>query len=122
MPFKGENERDLVFLVDGSQSVTLKHFAIIKHFIKSTIHGVDVGPHATQVSVVQVGGQPRGDIYLNSFTKKQPLLDAVNTIKNVGGPRNVGKALSFVGQEVLKPNKGSRPGVPKVCCHQLQTL
>ena len=109
----------MVFLVDGSQSVTPKHFAIIKHFIKSTINGVDVGPHATQVSVVQVGGQPRGDIYLNSFNKKQPLLDAVNTIKNVGGPRNVGKALSFVGQEVLKPNKGSRPGVPKVCCPQL---
>nr|XP_032832263.1 uncharacterized protein LOC116955350 [Petromyzon marinus] len=104
----GNRDADVVFVVDGSSEVSDANFALVRTIVSQIIAGLDVGPDATRVALVTVGGTPRADISFNSFPGKAKLLAAVGKLAPAGGPRNLGAALQLVANSVLKPDKGSR--------------
>ncbi|XP_061434680.1 collagen alpha-3(VI) chain-like [Lethenteron reissneri] len=99
---------DVVFVVDGSSGISAADFGTVRTIVSQIIAGLQVGPDNTRVALVTIGGTPKVDIFLNSFSGKAELLTAVEKLAPVGGPLNVGSALQLVVNSVLKPEKGSR--------------
>uniref|UniRef100_A0A667ZZD3 Collagen type VI alpha 3 chain n=1 Tax=Myripristis murdjan TaxID=586833 RepID=A0A667ZZD3_9TELE len=107
--------KDVVFLVDGSDGVG-REFPIIQEFIRRIVDSLNVGENKIRIGVVQYGDTPNADMYLNSHTTKESVLNAIRGIRRRGGrQRNLGQALEFVGRDVLTASRGSRKqeGVPQ---------
>ncbi|XP_029566689.1 collagen alpha-3(VI) chain isoform X2 [Salmo trutta] len=108
-------KKDIVFLVDGSDGVG-REFPIIQEFIRRIVENLNVGKNKIRIGVVQYGGSPNADIYLNSHTTKEGVMNAVKRLRRLGGQdRNLGQALEFVSNEVLNAQHGGRKeeGVPQ---------
>ncbi|KAM9483900.1 collagen alpha-3(VI) chain-like isoform 3-T3 [Salvelinus alpinus] len=103
-------KKDIVFLVDGSDGVG-REFPIIQEFIRSIVKNLNVGENKIRIGVVQYGDSPNADIYLNSHTTKEGVMNAVNGLRQRGGrERNLGQAVEFVSSEVLNVRRGGRKG------------
>lgn len=75
-----------------------------------------MGENKIRIGVVQYGDYAQADMYLNSYTTKEGVLNAVRGMRQQGGrQRNLGQALQFVSQDVLTATHGSRKqeGVPQ---------
>ncbi|XP_067371141.1 collagen alpha-3(VI) chain-like isoform X9 [Channa argus] len=107
--------KDIVFLVDGSVAVGLE-FPIIQEFIRRVVENLNVGENKIRIAVVQYGDSAQADMYLNSHTTKEGVLNGIKGITHQRGrQRNLGQALQFVNQDVLTAARGSRKqeGVPQ---------
>lgn len=107
--------KDIVFLVDGSDGVGLE-FPIIQEFIRRVVESLNVGESKIRIGVVQYGDYAQVDMYLNTHTTKQGVLNAIKGMRQRGGrQRNLGQALEFVGRDVLTAARGSRKqeGIPQ---------
>ncbi|XP_023806642.1 collagen alpha-3(VI) chain isoform X7 [Oryzias latipes] len=107
--------KDIVFLVDGSNGVG-REFPIIQDFISKVVESLDVGEKRIRIGVAQYSDFAQSYINLNDHATKQSVLNGIREIKRLGGTqRNLGVALAFVRQNMLRPEKGSREeeGVPQ---------
>lgn len=104
-----------MFLVDGSDGIG-REFAIIQEFIRRIVESLNVGESKIQIAVVQYGDNPHPDMYLNTHTTKEGVMNGIKEMRHRGGQqRNLGQALQFVNQDVLTAARGSRKqeGVPQ---------
>ncbi|XP_063743399.1 collagen alpha-3(VI) chain isoform X2 [Eleginops maclovinus] len=107
--------KDVVFLVDGSDGVG-REFPIIQEFIRRVVDTLNVGENKIRIGVVQYGDSAEVDMFLNTHTTKEGVLNAIRVMRQRGGrQRNLGQALQFVNQDVLTAARGSRKqeGVPQ---------
>lgn len=85
-------------------------------FVRTVVEKLNVGENKIRVGVVQYGDNPSADIYLNSHTNKEEVLNAIKGLRQRGGrDRNLGKAVEFVSRDVLARRSGGRreEGVPQ---------
>ncbi|GCB67867.1 hypothetical protein scyTo_0005216 [Scyliorhinus torazame] len=98
--------RDVVFLVDGSDKVA-PAFPMIKQFISRIVDSFDIG--SDRVCIVQYSATPSPNFYLNSYTSKPEVMQAINALGLKGGTQvNTGEALDYVRQNVFTRSAGSR--------------
>ncbi|XP_067117016.1 collagen alpha-3(VI) chain-like isoform X1 [Osmerus mordax] len=101
-------KKDVVFLIDGSDNVG-REFPIIQEFIRRVVENLNVGENKIRIGVVQYGDSPSADIYLNSHTTKEGVMNAVKSLRQHGGrQRNLGQAVEFVSRDVLTAPRGGR--------------
>ncbi|XP_067891970.1 collagen alpha-3(VI) chain-like [Heterodontus francisci] len=108
-------KRDVVFLVDGSDKVRAA-FPAVQRFISRMVDNIDVGSDKVRVGVVQYSDDPRVNFYLNSYTTKRDVKDAINNLGRIGGRRaNTGEALDYVTKNIFTQSAGGRAeeGVPQ---------
>ncbi|XP_067265217.1 collagen alpha-3(VI) chain-like isoform X2 [Chanodichthys erythropterus] len=108
-------KKDIVFVIDGSEGVG-REFPIIQEFVRRVVENLNVGENKIRVGVVQYGDSPYADIYLNSHRTKEGVLNGIKELRQRGGrQRNLGRAIDFVGREVLVSGRGGRKqeGVPQ---------
>ncbi|XP_026001326.1 uncharacterized protein col6a3 isoform X2 [Astatotilapia calliptera] len=108
-------KKDVVFLVDGSDGVG-REFPIIQEFIRRVVESLNVGENKIRVGVVQYGDTARANMYLNTHTTKEGVLNGIKGMRKQGGTqRNLGQALQFLNQDILTAARGSRKqdGVPQ---------
>ncbi|KAL3970221.1 piezo-type mechanosensitive ion channel component 1/2 [Sarotherodon galilaeus] len=108
-------KKDVVFLVDGSDGVG-REFPIIQEFIRRVVESLNVGENKIRVGVVQYGDTAQADMYLNTHTTKEGVLNGIKGMRKLGGrQRNLGQALQFLNQDILTAAQGSRKqdGVPQ---------
>ncbi|CAM4604074.1 unnamed protein product [Leuciscus chuanchicus] len=108
-------KKDIVFVIDGSEGVG-REFPIIQEFVRRVVENLNVGENKIRVGVVQYGDSPYADIYLNSHRTKEGVLNNIKELQQRGGrQRNLGRAIDFVGREVLVSGRGGRKqeGVPQ---------
>ncbi|XP_051873525.1 collagen alpha-1(VII) chain [Pristis pectinata] len=104
---------DIVFLVDGSGSIGPENFQKVKQFLYNVVsHLPNIGPDATQVSVVQYSDDPKIEIPLGKLTTQQELLRAIRELLYQSGGTKTGRAIDFVLSYVLQISAGRRPQVP----------
>ncbi|XP_051258609.1 collagen alpha-3(VI) chain isoform X1 [Dicentrarchus labrax] len=107
--------KDVIFLVDGSDGVG-REFPIIQEFIRRVVDSLNVGENKIRIGVVQYGDYAQADMYLNTHTTKEGVLNGVRGMRQRRGrQRNLGQALQFVSQDILTAARGSRKeeGVPQ---------
>ena len=71
---------DIVFVLDGSESVKENPWEQIRKFTKDVINAFDVGRNETRFGVVQFGLKTLREIDLNSYFDKNDLQAAVGNI------------------------------------------
>ncbi|MBN3291429.1 CO6A3 protein, partial [Polypterus senegalus] len=109
-------ERDVVFLVDGSDE-TRNGFPAVQEFLIRLVEKLDVQPNKDRVSVVQYSNDADVQFYLSTYFTKEDVLNAIRQLRHKGGKAlNMGAALHFVKDNVFIPSAGSRlhAGVPQV--------
>ncbi|XP_026150622.1 collagen alpha-3(VI) chain-like [Mastacembelus armatus] len=104
----GGNERDVAFLIDGTDSVR-GDFGYIRDFIIKVIEPLDVGIDKVRISVVQHSERPTPVFYLNTYQTKDEVKRAINGMTLAGGRSlNTGSALRFMKDTILSERHGSR--------------
>ncbi|KAF4106106.1 hypothetical protein G5714_013768 [Onychostoma macrolepis] len=98
---------DIVFLLDGSESVSAKDFENMKDIMELVIEKFAIRSDKERVAVVQYGTDPNEEFSLNTFDDKAVLLQEIKNIKQMNGKTNTGKALKEVLQS-FEISKGGR--------------
>ncbi|XP_038617405.1 collagen alpha-6(VI) chain-like [Tachyglossus aculeatus] len=108
-------EADLVFLCDGSTSVSQTDFDYMKEFLIAVTNNLAIQPFKVQVGMAQFSHGYQEEFELTSFSDRLPLNDRINKTQKTGGGTSIGKALKKV-RSYFKPDGGSRikAGVPQI--------
>ncbi|KAG7232267.1 hypothetical protein INR49_009312, partial [Caranx melampygus] len=103
---------DIVFLVDGSSSISSENFQQIQNFLRSVIRSLDIGPNKVRIGVAQYSDDPQTEFLLKAHPDKKSLLAAVERIVHQGGDTYTGKAIDFIRTEFF--TSGVRSRVPQI--------
>uniref|UniRef100_A0A667ZN94 Collagen type VI alpha 3 chain n=1 Tax=Myripristis murdjan TaxID=586833 RepID=A0A667ZN94_9TELE len=109
-------ERDVVFLLDGSDG-TRFGFLAMRDFVQRMVETLSVDDNKDRVSVVQYSRDPAVQFYLNTYKTKGEILDTVRGLRHKGGrPLNTGAALQYLRDNIFTASAGSRlqEGVPQL--------
>ncbi|KAL0184269.1 hypothetical protein M9458_019976 [Cirrhinus mrigala] len=107
---------DVVFLLDGSDG-TRSSFPAMRDFVERLVERLNVSENRDRVSVVQYSRDPEAHFYLNTYSRKEDVLDTVRGLRHKGGrPLNTGAALQYARDSVFTASSGSRrvEGVPQL--------
>lgn len=110
----GNDRRDIVFLVDGSDD-SRNGLPAIREFIRRMVE--DIEDEVIRVAVVQYSDYAKTYFNLNTHKTKSAIVYAVRGLRHKGGtPRNTGLALQYVHDHVFTSSSGSRRshGVPQI--------
>uniref|UniRef100_A0A673KH63 Collagen alpha-3(VI) chain-like n=1 Tax=Sinocyclocheilus rhinocerous TaxID=307959 RepID=A0A673KH63_9TELE len=111
-----ERRRDVVFLLDGSDG-TRSFFPAMRGFVERMVERLNVSENRDRVSVVQYSRDPEANFYLNTYSRKEDMLDMVRGLRHKRGrPLNTEAALQYVRDNVFTASSGSRrvEGVPQL--------
>uniref|UniRef100_A0A4W4H9T7 Collagen, type VI, alpha 3 n=1 Tax=Electrophorus electricus TaxID=8005 RepID=A0A4W4H9T7_ELEEL len=101
--------RDIVFLIDGSDSVGPNGLAHIRDFILKIVQQLDVRPDQVRVAVVQYAERPKTEFSLISHPDKQAVISSVKRLRQMGGRGgNLAEAIEYVVRNELKESAGAR--------------
>nr|XP_020658029.1 collagen alpha-3(VI) chain isoform X5 [Pogona vitticeps] len=104
-----QESADIVFLIDGSNNIGAVTFSAVRDFVANLIERLSVGAELVRIGVVTYSDQPRTAFFLNSYSQKADVLDAVKSLSILGGEAaNIGEALEFVVQNHFTRSGGSR--------------
>ncbi|XP_053554835.1 collagen alpha-3(VI) chain isoform X3 [Bombina bombina] len=111
------NQRDIVFLLDGSVNVGNANFPFVRDFIIDLINNLDISSEGTRIGLVQFSDTPRTELPLNMFLSKSELQNRLGQMRVKGGSvLNTGSALQFVIKNHFTSSAGSRieEGIPQL--------
>lgn len=101
--------RDIVFLIDGSDNVGNANLPAVRNFISAIVNKLDVRPERVRIGLVQFAEQPKHEFFLNYYTTKQDVLNAISQLRLMGGRAlNAGAALQYAFENYFRPSAGSR--------------
>lgn len=105
---------DIVFIVTEATSVGNTNYHLIRKFLHSVVGSLDIGPNRVRVGIVTYGDKATAQIYLDTFTAQDDILQFVETMSYNGGDRNTGAALKFTRENLFVNQRGRRKGVQQV--------
>ncbi|XP_039768812.1 matrilin-4 [Ornithorhynchus anatinus] len=108
---------DLVFLVDSSRSVRPWELEATRGFLVALIRGLDVGPNATRVGLVQYSSRVRRVFPLDAFSRPDDVERAVRAMAPLARGTMTGLALQYAANVAFTGPEGARPAgarVPRV--------
>ncbi|XP_053570261.1 collagen alpha-6(VI) chain-like [Bombina bombina] len=107
---------DIVFLVDGSWSIGTINFKVVQDFLYTMIDGFDVGQDNIRIGLIQYSDTPRTEFYLNSYSRKEDVLQYIQNLKYKGGGTKTGLSLKYMLENHFTESAGSRAneGVPQI--------
>lgn len=105
---------DLVFIIDSSRSVRPSEFEQVKVFLNKVIDGLDVGPDATRVGVVNYASRVKNEVSLKSYKVKAALVKAVSKIEPLSTGTMTGLAIQFAMNVAFSEAEGARSKSPDI--------
>ncbi|GAB1294611.1 Collagen alpha-6(VI) chain [Apodemus speciosus] len=106
---------DLVFLMDGSNSIHPDDFQKMKEFLASIVQDFDVSLNRVRVGAAQFSDSYRSEFLLGTFTGEKEISTQIEGIQQIFGYTHIGDALRKV-KHYFRPDTGSRinAGTPQV--------
>ena len=102
---------DLVFVLDGSGSITATRFQLIREFAESVSNTLTIGPQDSLVGVIVFSGSASIEFNLQQHTSKATLLPAINPgIPYPTGGTNTAAALQLLLSSAQDGTMGVRNG------------
>ncbi|KAG9355562.1 hypothetical protein JZ751_000400 [Albula glossodonta] len=105
---------DLIFIVDSSRSVRPSEFEQVKVFLAKVIEGLDVGPNATRVGVVNYASRVKNEVSLKTHRTKAGLVKAVTRIEPLSTGTMTGLAIQFALNVAFSEAEGARVRSPDI--------
>lgn len=94
--------------MDSSGSEGPVNFQKQLDFVQTFVRDLPVGPNNVQFSVLSFGSTVQNNFYLNQFSDKRPILDAIQQTDNVGGSTQTGEALQYIREHNILSANGAR--------------
>ncbi|XP_014643753.1 PREDICTED: collagen alpha-6(VI) chain [Ceratotherium simum simum] len=106
---------DLVFLMDGSNSIDPEDFKKMKEFLASVVQDFDVSVNRVRIGAAQFSHSYQPEFPLGTFIGKREISLQIEKIQQIFGYTHIGAALRQVGH-YFRPDMGSRinAGTPQV--------
>ncbi|XP_033887065.3 von Willebrand factor A domain-containing protein 2-like [Acipenser ruthenus] len=104
---------DLVFALDASDGVGNENFYRLRDFVRSTSVQFDINRDVTQIGLVTYGRELSTMFALDTYDSGTRVMQAINQVPYIGGRASTGSALLHIHNNVMKVQKGARPGVNK---------
>nr|XP_023395803.1 collagen alpha-6(VI) chain [Loxodonta africana] len=111
----GLEKVDLVFLMDGSNSIHPDDFKKMKEFLASVVQDLDVSHNRVRIGAAQFSDAYRPEFPLGRFTGEKEISLQIENINQIFGYTHIGAALRQVGY-YFHSDMGSRinAGTPQV--------
>ncbi|XP_041102660.1 collagen alpha-6(VI) chain-like [Polyodon spathula] len=98
---------DIVFLIDGSTSISSMDFQTMKEFLKTMVINFDIRPNGVKIGVAQFSHLYEKNFYLSSFSDRSTFQNQIEKIKQLTGNTYTASALRNV-KEFFTTSAGSR--------------
>ena len=113
---------DLCFIIDSSDTISstnpsdgsYDNWHLLIQFVVSLARTYIIGPNAAQIGLVQFAKSARVAFPLNAHESQSDIVQAINNIKEIEGPRNTADALFKTRDECFSPDSGDREDVPNL--------
>ncbi|TDH04218.1 hypothetical protein EPR50_G00149570 [Perca flavescens] len=105
---------DIVFIIDSSRSVRPSEFEQVKVFLAKVIEGLDIGPNATRVGVVNYASRVKNEVSLKTYRTKAGLIKAVTKIEPLSTGTMTGLAIQFALNVAFSEGEGARVKSPDI--------
>ncbi|XP_041056050.1 uncharacterized protein LOC121284611 isoform X4 [Carcharodon carcharias] len=106
---KQMSERDIVFLIDGSDNVGNTNLPIVRDFMTRIIQNLAIGSDKVRVGLAQYSDDTEVEFYLNTYSSEAELLSHIRSLGLRGGSTvNTGSALDFAIKYYFTSSAGSR--------------
>ncbi|XP_008296192.1 collagen alpha-6(VI) chain isoform X2 [Stegastes partitus] len=92
---KKTEKADIIFLVDGSTSITLAKFRNMQRFMESMVNQTTVGKDLTRFGVILYSNDPKSVFTLNQYSSKKEVVKAISNLRSPFGDTYTGKALAY---------------------------
>uniref|UniRef100_A0A667YNI2 Collagen type VI alpha 6 chain n=1 Tax=Myripristis murdjan TaxID=586833 RepID=A0A667YNI2_9TELE len=86
---------DIIFLVDGSTSITHDKFRSMLKFMESMVNQTIVGEKLTRFGIILFSNDPKSMFTLEKCSSKREILKAIAALKSPDGDTYTGKALEY---------------------------
>lgn len=86
---------DIIFLVDGSTSISSDNFDIMKNFMMSVVNETFVGEKQTRYGLIVFSDNPESKFTLNEYKSKRDVNSAIKKLREPSGDTYTGKALKY---------------------------
>ncbi|XP_070782880.1 integrin alpha-X [Enoplosus armatus] len=104
---------DIAFLLDGSGSVSIQEFGLMKTFVKDLVRSLV--PQDAQFAITQFSNDPRVHYFFKDFFSGRSSWESkVDGISRQGGGTYTAKAIQYVVRNIFTQQSGSRSDVKKV--------
>ncbi|RXM35450.1 Collagen alpha-6(VI) chain [Acipenser ruthenus] len=98
---------DIVFLIDGSDSISPTDFQTMKEFLKAMVINFDIRPNRVHIGVAQFSHKYAKQFYLRSFTDTSTFQNQIENIRQITGSTYIANALRNV-KDFFTTSAGSR--------------
>ncbi|KAM4568099.1 collagen alpha-6(VI) chain [Fundulus diaphanus] len=95
---KKTEQADIIFLVDGSTSITLAKFRSMQKFMQSMVNQTTVGRNLTRFGVILYSTYPKSVFTLGQHSTRQDVFKAIADLKSPYGDTYTGRALQYTLQ------------------------
>ncbi|CAM2105657.1 unnamed protein product [Caretta caretta] len=107
-PACGNQQADLIFLIDGSERIPASNFSAMKTFMKEIVDSFIIAQDKVQVGVIQYSKDPQKEIYLNEFHSDTAIKEWIDSIVQLKTSTFTGKGLRFVKSFFETANGGRK--------------
>ncbi|XP_058869021.1 collagen alpha-6(VI) chain-like [Acipenser ruthenus] len=83
---------DIVFLIDGSDSISPTDFQTMKEFLKAMVINFDIRPNRVHIGVAQFSHKYAKQFYLRSFTDTSTFQNQIENIRQITGSTYIANA------------------------------
>ncbi|XP_050996204.1 collagen alpha-4(VI) chain-like [Acomys russatus] len=101
---------DIIFLIDGSESIAPKDFEKMKEFMERMVNESDISADEIQIGLLQFSSVPREEFRLNQYSSKVDICRAILNMEQMNDGTRTGKALNFT-LPFFDSSRGGRPSV-----------
>nr|XP_035970461.1 matrilin-4 isoform X2 [Halichoerus grypus] len=105
---------DLVFVIDSSRSVRPFEFETMRQFLVGLLRGLDVGPDATRVGVIQYSSQVQSVFPLGAFSRREDMERAIRALVPLAQGTMTGLAIQYAMNVAFSVAEGARPPEARV--------
>ncbi|XP_013884856.1 collagen alpha-6(VI) chain [Austrofundulus limnaeus] len=86
---------DIIFLVDGSSSISLTKFKSMQKFMQSMVNQTTIGKNLTRIGVILYSDNPKSVFTLNTYSTRHKVFKAISDLKPPQKNTYTGKALEY---------------------------
>uniref|UniRef100_A0A673UST8 Matrilin 4 n=1 Tax=Suricata suricatta TaxID=37032 RepID=A0A673UST8_SURSU len=105
---------DLVFVIDSSRSVRPFEFETMRQFLVGLLRGLEVGPNATRVGVIQYSSQVQSVFPLGAFSRREDMERAIRALVPLAQGTMTGLAIQYAMNVAFSVAEGARPPEARV--------